>query len=129
MARTAPVPNIPVIPGMNPGIFVMGGGGAGGGSGGKGGSGNGGEQGANGENGGDGAEGSGGCAGTSGTECAVHQANPSAGDPVELSTGRVFTLPVRDVLLGGPMPFMFIRKYSSKAAEHDVGLGHGWSHS
>ena len=26
MARTAPVPNIPAIPGMNPGVFIMGGG-------------------------------------------------------------------------------------------------------
>ena len=33
MARTAPAPNIPAIPGMNPGIFVMGGGGDGGGAG------------------------------------------------------------------------------------------------
>ncbi|MGK3961664.1 RHS repeat domain-containing protein [Sorangium sp. So ce118] len=32
MARTAPVPNIPAIPGMNPGVFIMGGGdGSGGG--------------------------------------------------------------------------------------------------
>ena len=27
MARTAPVPNIPAIPGMNPGVWIMGGGG------------------------------------------------------------------------------------------------------
>ena len=33
MARTAPVPNIPAPPGMNPGTWVMGGGGAGGGGG------------------------------------------------------------------------------------------------
>ncbi|MDC0684057.1 hypothetical protein [Sorangium atrum] len=36
MARIAPVPNIPAIPGMNPGVFEMGGGGGGGGSGGRG---------------------------------------------------------------------------------------------
>ncbi|WP_437781628.1 hypothetical protein [Sorangium sp. So ce1097] len=35
MARTAPVPNIPAIPGMNPGVFVMSGGAGGGGQGGR----------------------------------------------------------------------------------------------
>ncbi len=129
MARTAPAPNIPAPPGMNPGAFVMGGGGDGGGSGGKGGSGTGGQEGANGENGGDGADGDGNCAASAGSECNIHTNNPSAGDPVELSTGRVFTLPVCDVVLGGPMPFLFKRQYSSKAAKQDVGIGHGWSHS
>ncbi|WP_437906214.1 hypothetical protein WME95_49710 [Sorangium sp. So ce327] len=56
MARTAPVPNIPAIPGMNPGVFIMGGGG---GSGGKGGKGSGKDQGADGSNGGNGANGDG----------------------------------------------------------------------
>jgi hypothetical protein len=29
MARTAPIPNIPAIPGMNPGIWILGGGASG----------------------------------------------------------------------------------------------------
>ncbi|WP_437760794.1 hypothetical protein [Sorangium sp. So ce1389] len=48
MARTAPVPNIPAIPGMNPGTWIMGGGGGGGGGNGRGGRGRGGKQGAGG---------------------------------------------------------------------------------
>lgn len=129
MARTAPVPNFPAIPGMNPGLFVMGGGGDGGGSGAGGGKGGKNKQGANGKNGGNDANGGGKCAGGSGGGCTIHQSNPAAGDPVELSTGRVFTVPQQDVHLPGPMSFAFIRQYSSLARDRDVGLGFGWSHS
>jgi hypothetical protein len=59
MARTAPVPNIPAIPGMNPGLFVLGGGGDGGGSGAGGGKGGKKGQGADGKNGGKDAKGGG----------------------------------------------------------------------
>ena len=45
VARTAPIPNIPAIPGMNPGIWVMGGGGGAGGGNGRGGRGQGNGQG------------------------------------------------------------------------------------
>ncbi|WP_441289382.1 hypothetical protein ACSRUE_00975 [Sorangium sp. KYC3313] len=66
MARTAPVPNIPAIPGMNPGVSILGGGAGGGGSGGRGGNGAGGDQGAGGKNGGNGAQGGGRNAGSCG---------------------------------------------------------------
>lgn len=129
MARTAPVPNIPAIPGMNPGLFVLGGGGDGGGSGAGGGKGAKNKQGANGKNGGNDAEGGGNCGGGTGANCPVHQANPSAGDPVELATGRVFTVPKRDLILGGPFQLELVRQYSSLARDRDVGLGFGWGHS
>ncbi len=129
MARTAPVPNIPAIPGMNPGIFVMGGGGSGGGGSGKGGNKGDGKEGANGNNGGNDAGSGGKCAGSAGTGCPVHTANPAAGDPVELSTGRVFSQPSVDVVLGGAFPFEFKRQYSSFSYAVDMGFGFGWSHS
>lgn len=130
MARTAPVPNIPAIPGMNPGIFVMGGGGAGGGGSGKGGKGQGGAQGAGGENAGDGAEGGGENAGSCGAGSGAGCPNPShggsgtaAGDPVDVFSGRVYTLPTIDLALGGPLPLRVWRVYSSHARERDIGLG------
>lgn len=129
MARTAPVPNIPAIPGMNPGIFVMGGGGSGGGGSGKGANNGDGKEGADGNNGGNDAGSGGKCAGSAGTGCPVHTSNPAAGDPVELSTGRVFSRAFVDLMLAGPLPFEFKRKYSSFSYAIDVGLGWGFSHS
>ncbi|WP_437602912.1 RHS repeat-associated core domain-containing protein [Sorangium sp. So ce590] len=137
MARTAPVPNIPAIPGMNPGVFILGGGGAGGGDNGRGGSGSGAGQGAGGNNGGNGANGGGpganGCGPGSGGGCMnpAHGGNGGthAGDPVDPVTGRVYTLPQTDLVLTGPMVFELRRSYSSFAREHDVGLGAGWTHS
>jgi len=127
--RTAPFPNIPAIPGMNPGIWIMAaGGGIGGARGGDGDAGEG-TQGAGGEGGGDDAGGDGRCAGSGGMGCPVHSQSPSAGDPVELSTGRVFSNPVIDLKLGGPLPFVWERSYSSASWALDLGLGHGWSHS
>ncbi|MEZ4369397.1 MAG: RHS repeat-associated core domain-containing protein [Polyangiaceae bacterium] len=129
MARTAPVPNIPAPPGMNPGAFVAGGGGDGGGAGGKGGKNGNGEEGAGTGDGDDDANGDGNCGGAAGTACNIHEDNPAAGDPIELSTGRVFTVPVTDLYLPGPLPFVFKRQYSSTSAGLDRGLGYGWSHS
>ncbi|WP_437754826.1 RHS repeat-associated core domain-containing protein [Sorangium sp. So ce1389] len=140
MARTAPVPNIPAIPGMNPGVFVMGGGGGGGGSGGRGGNGAGDGQGGSGSNGGDGAEGGGkgaGACGTGSTDgggCPNHHGSGSSGrmsrgDPVDVVTGRVFTVPAVDVSFPGPLPLVIERTYSSSARDRDVGLGFGWTHS
>ncbi|CAN98052.1 MULTISPECIES: RHS repeat-associated core domain-containing protein [Sorangium] len=140
MARTAPVPNIPAIPGMNPGVFVMGGGGGGGGSGGRGGNGAGDGQGGNGSNGGDGAGGGGKGAGSCGTGstdgggCPNHHGSGSSGkmsrgDPVDVVTGRVFTVPAVDVCFPGPLPLVIERTYSSSARDRDVGLGFGWTHS
>ena len=137
MARTAPVPNFPAIPGMNPGLFVLGGGGDGGGSGAGGGKGKGQGQGANGKNGGKDANGGGKGAGSCGPGSGGGCMNPAhgsgagthAGDPVDVATGRVYTLPQTDLVLTGPLWLAVQRSYSSAAAEHDVGLGHGWSHT
>ncbi|HZO13842.1 MAG TPA: RHS repeat domain-containing protein, partial [Polyangiaceae bacterium] len=139
MARTAPVPNIPAIPGMNPGVFIMGGGGAGGGGSGKGGKGSGQGQGAGGNGGGEDAEGGGAGAGSCGTGANAsgcpnqHPGSSggqiSRGDPVDVVTGRVFTIPQIDLELPGPLPFSIERRYSSSARDRDVGLGFGWTWS
>ncbi len=137
MARTAPLPNIPAIPGMNPGIFVMGGGGDGGGSGKGGGKGKGNGQGGNGRGGGNGAngdgKGAGGCGPGSGGGCQSpahgRAGGTHAGDPVDPVTGRVYTIPQTDLPLVGPLVFALKRGYSSFAHERDIGLGFGWSHS
>lgn len=133
MARTAPIPNIPAIPGMNPGVWIMGGGGSGGGSGAGGGKGNAGDQGANGENGGNDPNGGGkdaaNCGKGSSGGCPIHSPQLKAGDPVDVATGRVETLPARDVALPGPLPLEIHRRYCTHALGRDVGLGLGWSHS
>lgn len=137
MARTAPVPNIPAIPGMNPGIFILGGGGDGGGSGAGGGKGKGGKQGAGGKNGGKDANGGGKGAGSCGAGSGGGCPNPKhggggkthAGDPVDPVNGRVYTIVQTDLPLVGPFVFPLQRAYSSFACERDVGLGPGWSHS
>ncbi|XXY44826.1 DUF6531 domain-containing protein [Sorangium sp. So ce269] len=137
MARTAPVPNIPAIPGMNPGVWIMGGGGAGGGGNGRGGNGQADGQGANGQSGGNEANGGGknasGCGQGKGAGCSnpVHGGGggAAAGDPVDVVTGRVYTEPVVDLALPGPLPLIITRAYSSTARSRDVGLGFGWTHS
>lgn len=137
MARTAPVPNIPPIPGMCPSIAVMGGGGGGGGGGGKGGGTGDGSVGAGGDGSADGAGGDGSSAGSCGPGSGNGCSNPqhgnagttAAGDPVDVLTGRVFTVAARDLVLPGPIPLVFARSYSSTARARDVGLGHGWTHS
>ena len=43
--------------------------------------------------------------------------------------GRVFTHPIADLQLPGPLPFTFERAYSSAASKEDQGLGWGWAHS
>ncbi|WP_437659614.1 YwqJ-related putative deaminase [Sorangium sp. So ce1182] len=137
MARTAPVPNIPAIPGMNPGVFIMGGGAGGGGSGGRGGNGAGGDQGAGGKNGGNGAQGGGPNASSCGQGSGGGCPNPShgggggtqAGHPMDPVTGRVYTLAVTDMALPGAFPLVIERAYSSAQRDLDYGLGHGWNHS
>ncbi|WP_437940344.1 RHS repeat-associated core domain-containing protein [Sorangium sp. So ce341] len=137
MARTAPVPNIPAIPGMNPGVWIMGGGGAGGGGNGRGGNGQADGQGAHGQSGGNEANGGGknasGCGQGKGAGCSnpVHGGGggAAAGDPVDIVTGRVYTEPVVDLALPGPLPLIITRAYSSTARSRDVGLGFGWTHS
>lgn len=131
MARTAPVPNIPPIPGMDPGMLVLAGNGDGGGGSGKGANGGGGKDGADGDKdkndpNGDGKDGK--CGGGGPQKCSDHQ-GAAAGDPVEVASGRVYTQIYVDVGWPGPLPFSFRRKYSSNLHQRDVGLGFGWTHS
>lgn len=134
MARTAPAPNIPAIPGMNPGVFIMGGGGVGGGSGGRGRGAGKNRHGANGKNRGNnangGGKGAGSCGQGSGGCPGPHRGTGTrAGHPVDLATGDVLTVPVLDLFLPGPLPLELWREYRSSARERDVGLGPGWSHT
>ncbi len=134
MARTAPVPNIPPIPGMCPSIAVMGGGAGGGGGSGDGagdgdgsgpGSGNGNGEGA----GGDG-RGSGSCGNGTGQCPGPHGGSgTAAGDPIDLATGRVFTIPNIDLFIPGPLKFELLRQYNTAGRKRDVGLGYGWTYS
>jgi RHS repeat-associated protein len=123
---------------MCPGIAVLGGGGEGGdgdgaGSGGKDGAGGGGK--GNGEGGSGDGKGAGSCgSGSDGGGCPNHHGSNAsgsvaAGDPVDVVTGRVFTVPVLDLELPGPLPLQFERRYNSAARDRDVGLGFGVSHS
>ncbi|WP_437329695.1 DUF6531 domain-containing protein [Sorangium sp. So ce381] len=137
MARTAPFPNAAVIPGMNPGVFILGGGGSGGGGNGHYGNGRGGGQGGAGKNGGNGARGGGKDAGSCGPGSGSGCPNPAhgggggthAGDPVDPITGRVYTVAVVDLALPGAIPLVVKRSYSSALVEEDCGLGFGWTHS
>ncbi|WP_437957717.1 RHS repeat-associated core domain-containing protein [Sorangium sp. So ce119] len=133
MARTAPVPNIPAIPGMNPGVFVAGGGGAGGGGRGKGGSGRGGDQRAGGKNGnadpGGGGKSTKGCSPGANGGCTNCSPSISRGDPVDVISGEVFTIPETDLSLPGFFNLEITRSYSSARRDEDVGLGFGWRHS
>ncbi|MGH7295508.1 MAG: DUF6531 domain-containing protein, partial [Polyangiaceae bacterium] len=113
MPDTAPVPNIVPIPGMVQGEVVAAGGA---GSGSADGNANEGtdKEGAGGGNGGDDAGG---------------DNRSGEGDPVNAVTGDVFTLPITDLGLPGPLPFTFVRAFRSTAITEDCGLGFGWNHS
>lgn len=122
MARTAPVPDIPPIPGMCPSVAVLAGGGDGGGGGGDGAGDGSGDQNAGAGSGGDAAGGDGrGAPGSS----------PQAveGHPIDAITGRAWTFPALDLSIPGPLPLFFERRYSSAARDRDMGLGPGWSHT
>lgn len=133
MPRTAPAPNLPAIPGMNPGVLIKAGGGAGGGAGAGSGKGRGGKKGANGKGDKDGADDGKKAAGDCGTGgpggCTGCESGVSRGDPVNVATGEVFTIPQRDLYLPGFFNLELIREYSSFAVRRDVGLGWGWTHS
>src|SRR5262249_30868664 len=111
MARTAPIPNIPAIPGLNTGVFVMGGGGAGGAGGGGSGDGSGGDgsQGADGSNGGNG-PGGGGKSSVPGCT--------KEGEPVDVATGSVIAERV-DFELQGIFPFVWRCTYLSSASDRN----------
>ena len=125
MARTAPVPDIPPIPGMCPSIAVLAGGGAlGGGSGGSAGDGSG-DVNAGGSGSGDSAQGD----QRGAPDYTKYPGCGYASHPVDVVTGRAFTHPITDLALPGPLPFELKRMYSSKASSRDVGLGPGWAHT
>lgn len=139
MPRTAPAPNMIAIPGMCPGVLIKAGGAGGGGSGAGGGKGKGGKKKAKGKRGGENAEGgkknaakgTGKCGGSGGCPNPSHGngGSASAGDPVDVVSGRVYTVPSVDLALPGYLPLIIERTYNSLAHNRDVGLGFGWSHS
>jgi RHS repeat-associated protein len=125
MARTAPAPNIPPIPGMCPSIAVLAGGADGGGGSGKGAGSGGGSAGTGAGSGGENATGD-------QRGAPDYKKYPECGyasHPVDVVTGRAFTHPITDLSLPGPLPLEFQRMYSSKMAQRDAGLGHGWGHT
>ena len=137
---TSPAPDAAAPPGMCPGIAVLGGGGAGGDGDG---SGNGGKDGSGGDGKGDGkggtgdGKGAGSCGpggGADGKGCPNHHGTDKSGkgakgDPVDVVTGEMFTIPAIDLRLPGPLPLIIERTYRSTAIARDAGLGFGWSHS
>lgn len=116
MPRTAPIPNMVAIPGMCPGVVIKAGGAGGGGSGAGRGKGKGGKKGARTKGGKDdakdGKKNAGACGNGSNADggCPNPQhgggGQVTAGDPVDVATGRVFTVPAVDLALGGPFPFI-----------------------
>src|SRR5690242_10343575 len=113
---TSPAPDAAAPPGMCPGIAVLGGGGAGGdgdgdGSGGKDGSGGNGN--GNGEEGNGDGKGSGDCSKGGAGGCPNCGHNVAAGDPVDVVTGTVFTVPKTDLIMPGTFTFAFQRSYST----------------
>ncbi len=136
MARTSPAPNIPPIPGMCPGVAVAGGGGGGGGAGGKGSKKGKGKKSAGKKKGKNNAKG-GGKKGKGSQKakdcgkggCGNPHSSKGKGDPVDVLSGAVTTLPISLVELPGPLPLSLTRQYNSHHAEVDVGLGFGWTHS
>lgn len=132
MARTSPAPNVPPIPGMCPGVAVMGGGGGGGGAGGKGSKKGKGKKGAGkkkGKKGANGGKKNGKCGGGANGQCSRCGTSVPRGDPIDVGTGGVFTESAADLDLPGPLPLHFHRHYESSNADRDFGLGFGWSHS
>ena len=119
--RSSPAPMVAPLPGMAASVAVLGGGGAGGGADGDGAGDGGGAEGAGGAGDGDGAEGDG------RTAPGGQDGASSGGHPVDVVTGRAFTLPIVDVAIAGPLPLRFVRFYSTTAAARDVGIGHGWA--
>jgi RHS repeat-associated protein len=120
MARTAPAPNIPPIPGMCPGLVVAAGGGDGAGGSGKGKGSGGGDGGAGTDSSKTDAEG--------GSKQAPNVECTKEGHPVDVATGRMFTEAV-DFTLKGIFPLVFQRAYTTARCEDDDGLGFGWTHN
>src|SRR6185369_17840242 len=105
MARTAPAPDLPPIPGMCPSVAVLAGGGDGGGGSGKGAGSGDGSEGAGAGSGGENAEGD-------GKGAPDPEKYPDCGTvshPVDVVTGRAYTHPIVDLALPGPLPFVLQR--------------------
>ncbi|APR79160.1 Hypothetical protein A7982_04507 [Minicystis rosea] len=101
-----------------------GGGGAGGGAGGPGQGGPGG-----GSNGGGGGGGSNsGAAPPNAPAAPGAEGQQSAGHPVDVITGAMFTNPELDFMLPGFLPLRFARGYTSSAVRKSCGMGFGWAH-
>ncbi len=124
MARTAPVPDIPPLPGMCPSIAVMAGGGDAGGGGGAGAGSGDGRGGAGAGSGGEGAQ-----SDSRSAPGARHPEAARASHPIDVATGRAYTFPAVDVELPGPLPLTLERLYSSSLRDRDIGLGYGWTHT
>src|SRR5262245_48570940 len=121
MARTAPAPDLPPIPGMCPSVAVLAGGGdGGGGSGGSAGDGSGDEHAGTGKGGEDATSDSRGA-----PDPAKYPDCGTASHPVDVVTGRAFTHPIVDLSFPGPLPLELSRSYSSKMAHRDTGMGFG----
>lgn len=116
MARTAPAPNIPPIPGMCPGVAVLAGSGDGGGAG------------AGGKKRGKGKKGAGTDDGDEDASGDGENGGEGCGDPVCPITGRVF-LEYLDFAFPGPAPLVWKRTYSSRLSARAGDVGHGWTHS
>ncbi|WP_437338355.1 RHS repeat-associated core domain-containing protein [Sorangium sp. So ce394] len=48
---------------------------------------------------------------------------------MDVTTGRVYTIPAVDLALHGRIPLFIERSYSTARVDRDIGLGYGWSHS
>lgn len=120
---TSPAPDAAAPPGMCPGIVVLGGGGGdgdgdGSGSGGRGGAGGGGK------GNGKGGEGDGKSSGTCGPGanggCTNCKSSLSRGDPVDVVTGEVHTIPKIDFRLPGSFDLEFLRASRATVARETL---------
>src|SRR5882672_8898601 len=116
MARTAPAPDIPPIPGMCPSVAVLAGGGDGGGGIGDGAGDGSGDDHAGTGGSGDGAEGD----GRGAPDPAKYPDCGTVSHPVDVVTGRAFTHPILILDLPGPLPLYWTRAYSSMMADRDT---------
>ena len=130
--RSAPAPDLLPIPGMDPGTIVAGGGGGSGdgdGSAGEGGDGEGGNGGNGGNDANGGGPGAGACGQGANGSCPNCSSHAQAGDPVDVLTGEVFTIPKTDLDLAGFFALRIDRSYSTARRTRNVGMGWGWTHS
>ena len=117
---------------MCPGIVVLGGGGGGGGGDGDGdgsGDGAGGDGSGNGKDGKGDGKGSGSCGAGGASGCTNCKSKNSAGDPVDVASGKVFTDRIPILFLPGHFNLELLRSYSTARRNIDIGLGHGWQHT